>query len=82
MAWISTEREDRWQGELRELLPLVVDRRHNRVDNIMQVHSLNPVGLAAHNALYRSAMTGTTSLRKVDREMIALVVSLLNDCHY
>jgi AhpD family alkylhydroperoxidase len=27
-------------------------------------------------------MAGTGSLRKVDREMIALVVSLENHCHY
>jgi uncharacterized peroxidase-related enzyme len=27
-------------------------------------------------------MTGTPTLRKVEREMIALVVSVINDCHY
>ena len=48
----------------------------------MAVHSLNPRGLAAHDALYRSAMAGTGSLRKVERELIALVVSRENDCHY
>ena len=32
----------------------VLDRTHGRVDNIMAIHSLNPTGLAAHNALYRS----------------------------
>ena len=66
-----------------------VDRRFEfeiqfiaRVDNIMAIHSLNPAGLAAHNALYRSAMTGTATLRKVERELIAYVVSLENHCHY
>ncbi len=82
MAWIRTKREDSWQGELADLLPLVVDQEHQRVDNIMQIHSLNPEALAAHHALYRSAMKGTRSLRKVDREMVALVVSLANRCHY
>ena len=48
----------------------------------MAIHSLNPAGLAAHNALYISAMTGTKTLRKVEREMIAYVVSLENRCHY
>jgi len=46
------------------------------------VHSLNPRGMAAHQALYESAMAGTATLRKVERELIALVVSLENDCHY
>jgi len=60
----------------------VVDRDHGRVDNIMAIHSLNPAGLAAHNALYVSAMSGTKTLRKVERELIAYVVSLENHCHY
>lgn len=60
----------------------VVDRDHGRVDNIMAIHSLNPTGLAAHNALYMSAMRGTPSLRKVERELIAYVVSFENHCHY
>ena len=48
----------------------------------MAIHSLNPAGMAAHDGLYRSAMAGTGSLRKVERELIALVVSLENHCHY
>ena len=30
----------------------------------------------------RSAMAGTRTLRKVERELIALVVSEINGCHY
>ncbi len=82
MAWIETIREDEWEGHLAELYGRVVDPVAGRVDNIMQIHSLNPAGLVAHDALYRSAMTGTAGLRKVERELIALVVSVLNDCHY
>ncbi|KAA3641610.1 MAG: peroxidase [Armatimonadetes bacterium] len=82
MAWIDTPREDEWEGALAELYASVVDREHNRVDNIMQIHALNPQAMAAHQGLYASAMAGTKSLRKVDREMIALVVSSANDCHY
>lgn len=82
MAWIKTIREDEWDGELAGIYPEVVDRDHGRVDNILQIHSLNPTGLAAHNALYQSAMAGTAGLRKVERELIALVVSSINDCEY
>jgi alkylhydroperoxidase family enzyme len=82
VAWIEALREDRWEGELGELYDRVVDPGHDRVDNIMQIHSLHPAGLAAHDALYRSAMSGTATLRKVERELIALVVSKVNDCHY
>ncbi|MDX2379860.1 MAG: hypothetical protein QNM02_08895 [Acidimicrobiia bacterium] len=82
MAWIRTEREDEWTGSLSELRPDVVDADHDRVDNILQIHSLTPRAMAAHSALYRSAMAGTRTLRKVERELIALVVSDVNDCHY
>ena len=82
MAWIETLREDGWTGELARLYDTVVDPEHDRVDNIMQIHSLNPRALAAHDALYQSAMAGTAGLRKVEREMIALVVSSLNECEY
>jgi alkylhydroperoxidase family enzyme len=82
MAWIDTIPEDEWDGDLAPLFERVVDRAAGRVDNIMQIHSLDPAGLAAHDALYRSAMAGTRTLRKVERELIALVVSLVNDCHY
>lgn len=82
MAWIETIREDEWTGELAELYNRVADTAAGRVDNIMQIHSLNPRALVAHDALYRSAMAGTATLRKVERELIAMTVSILNDCHY
>ena len=82
MAWIRTIREDEWDGKLAVLYAGVVDRTAVRVDNIMQIHSLNPKALAAHNALYLSAMAGTGSLRKVERELIALLVSSINKCDY
>lgn len=82
MARIEMIPDDAWTGELGELRPKVVDRTYGRVDNIIAVHSLNPTGLAAHQVLYASAMAGTATLRKVERETIALVVSLENHCHY
>ena len=82
MAWIETIREDEWDDRLAGLRPSVEDPDSGRVDNIMQVHSLNPQAMAAHLALYESAMRGTRSLRKVDRELIAVVVSRANECHY
>ena len=85
MAWILTVPDGDWVdggGSLAELHAEVVDPVHSRVDHIMAVHSLNPRGLSAHLGLYTSAMAGTSTLRKVERELIALVVSLENHCHY
>mgnify|MGYP001813813663 CR=1 FL=1 len=82
MAWIRTIPFEQWIGDLRELADSVGDVATGRVDNIMAIHSLNPRSLAAHDAVYTSAMTGTRTLRKVERELIALVVSSINECHY
>ena len=82
MAWIGTIDEGEADGRLAELYRRMLDPEHARVDNILKIHSLHPEGLEAHYALYRSAMQGTKALPKVDREMIALVVSRCNGCHY
>lgn len=82
MPWIETQREDEWDGELRNVFDLVADKQHGRVSNILQIHSLDPSAMEAHYLSYVSAMSGTKGLRLVDRELIALVVSDINDCHY
>jgi alkylhydroperoxidase family enzyme len=82
MPWIEAPHEDEWGPEFESLREEVIDPVFDRVDWIMRIHALDPGSLAAHNALYRQAMKGTKTLRKVDREMIALVVSGVNECHY
>ena len=84
MAWIQIVPDDDWEGDvnLAPLHEMVVDKSYGRIDHIMSIHSLNHRGLAAHDAVYRSAMAGTRSLRKVERELVALIVSVENDCHY
>ena len=80
--WIDAPHEDEWDDDLSSLRDEVTDPAHDRVDWIMRIHALDAGSLRAHNLLYRQAMTGTASLRKVEREMIAMVVSGVNDCHY
>lgn len=86
LAWIHVIPELSADGELKvvydELYAHYPDKPRGQLDNILQVHSLDPKGLRAHLALYRSAMEGTPTLPKVEREMIALVVSGINGCHY
>lgn len=82
MTWIRTLEERELESELGELYHRIVDPETKRTDEILMVHSLHPEGLASHFSLYRALMTGTPTLRKVDREMVALVVSVANDCHY
>ncbi len=82
MAWIETIDESAAAGVLSDLYARTCDPADGRVDNVLKVHSLHPEGLKAHFDVYRAAMHGTRSLPKAEREMIALVVSKLNGCHY
>jgi len=82
VSWIEVIDDESWDGELGSLRDRVMDPATGRVDHVMSIHSLNPRALAAHDAVYRSAMRGTGTLRKVDRELIAFVVSDINECHY
>ncbi len=52
------------------------------VANILTVQSLNPAALGAHYDLYRTIMFGPSELSRAQREMIAIVVSASNRCHY
>jgi alkylhydroperoxidase family enzyme len=82
MAWIRTIEESEAKGRLAELYARMLDPEQGRVDNILKVHSLHEPGLEAHFVLYRAVMRETRTLPKADREMIALVVSRINGCHY
>ena len=82
MPWIRMTSEDEAEEELRELFDRSRDPETGQLDHILQIHSLHPQGLRAHLDLYSAVMAGTKSLRKVEREMIALHVSRLNECHY
>jgi len=56
--------------------------RAGKVFNIVRAMSLNPGVLRASMRLYREIMFGPSGLSRVEREMIAVVVSRENDCHY
>lgn len=82
MSWIRSIPEDEASGRLAELYERSRDPHSGAVDNVLAIHGLNPRGLEAHLAVYRSSMHGTPGLPKVDRELVAVVVSRANDCHY
>ena len=52
------------------------------VDDILRVHSLNPLSLEHHHKLYAHLMRGPGPLSREQREMIAVTVSAENDCFY
>jgi alkylhydroperoxidase family enzyme len=81
MAWIRMIKEENAQGELAELYDQALES-WGGVDNILKIHSLNPASLRGHFELYKTLMRGPSDLSLVQREMIAVVVSAVNHCHY
>lgn len=81
MAWIRTVEEAEATGALGEFYA-GVKRRMGFVPNILKVYSLRPDVLRAMQPLYETLMFGPSGLTRAQREMIALVVSNLNHCHY
>ncbi len=81
MAWIKTISEEEADGEVFNLYADLL-APWGGVDNILKIHSLHPESLKAHIHLYKTVMYGKSPLKRPDREMIAVVVSAANRCHY
>jgi alkylhydroperoxidase family enzyme len=81
MAFIETIAPSDARGPLAALYRRF-GNRDGTVDNVLRAHSLNPESLEAHCALYMQAMHRPSPLSRVEREIIAVTVSRLNECHY
>lgn len=51
-------------------------------DNIVRIHGVHPHIMRLHFELYRELMHAPGPLPRALREMIAVVVSATNGCHY
>jgi len=81
-AWIEVIPEAEASGLLAELYAQEWDAEGGAVDNILAVHSLDPPTLRAHADLYHTVMHAKSPLSRSEREMIGVVVSVINHCHY
>lgn len=81
MAYIRVIDEDEAEG------PLAAEYRAARaragkVFNVVKIQSLRPAALRRCIALYKQVMFGDSGLSRAEREMLAVVTSKANDCHY
>jgi uncharacterized peroxidase-related enzyme len=81
MAHLRLIEVDEASGPLREEYEAAVARA-GKVFNIVKAMSLRPAVLHRSMELYKGIMLGPGALSRQDRELVAVVVSRTNDCHY
>ncbi len=80
-AWLRVPGEDEAPPGVAALFDKASERR-GFIPNVLRVYALRPRHLELWNAFYDDLMRGESGLTKPQREMIAVVVSTVNRCHY
>ena len=81
MPWIQTIAPPEATGRLKKSYD-AAQGRAGRVFGIVRTMSLAPSILDASMGLYQRIMFAKEGLTRVQRELLATVVSRVNDCHY
>jgi len=81
VAWIDVITEADADADLQEAYTSNISS-WGGVDHVVKVHSLNVPSMYSHVQLYKTLMYGKSPIRRPEREMIAVVVSSINRCHY
>ncbi len=81
MAFIEYVSYDDGSPELRRLYR-EYGGRNCRPASIIRISGVNPHVMESHVGLYRAIVSVDSPLSRHRQEMIAVVVSALNQCHY
>ena len=81
MPWIKVIEEGEAVGRLKEIYQEILEKR-GKIANIMKIHSLNPEALKNHLDLYLTIMFRKPGLKRWERELVAVIVSRVNNCRY
>ena len=81
MAWLRTIAPEEATGPLARIYEAAVQRA-GRVYQIVRMMSLAPRTLEASMGLYQRVMLQRGELSRAQRELLAVVVSRVNHCHY
>jgi len=81
MPYIEVIEYDKAEEELKDVYDNLIETR-GKLANVHKIQSLNPESIVKHMELYLTIMFGKSPLRRVQREMMAVVVSKANDCEY
>ena len=81
MPFIEIIEPEQAEGELKDIYDELV-RSRGKVAEVHKIQSLNPKTITTHMDLYMSIMFGQSPIKRVHREMMAVVVSVANQCQY
>ncbi len=81
MTFIKTISPDNADDELKKVYDDLVEKR-GKIAEVHKIQSLNPEALTAHMDLYMTIMFGESPLKRYQREMLGVVVSVVNRCEY
>ncbi len=81
MPHIHTITYDDSEEELKSIYDQIIKSR-GKLAEVHKIQSLNPKALMAHMELYMTVMFGKSPLKRYQREMMGVVVSVANHCRY
>jgi uncharacterized peroxidase-related enzyme len=80
-SWLPVPADEDVPAEVKPLFDKA-EEKLGFVPNVLRAYAVRPRHLELWNAFYDELMRGESGLTKVQREMIAVVVSTANRCHY
>jgi uncharacterized peroxidase-related enzyme len=81
VAHLRLIEEGQATGALKREYDAAIERA-GKVFNVVKAMSLRPAVLERSIELYREIMFGPSGLTRAQRELLAVVTSRANDCHY
>src|SRR5437867_1044564 len=81
ICWLHLPPDDDAPDAVKELWATPLEKL-GFVPNVLRAYAIRPRHLRLWNDFYDELMRGDSGLTKAQREMIAVVVSTINRCHY
>jgi len=81
MSRIKVIKHEEAEGKLKEIYDGIVESRGQLAD-VLKIQSLRPESIVKHVDLYMEIMFAKSELSRAQREMIAVIVSVANNCVY
>ncbi|MEQ9006530.1 MAG: peroxidase-related enzyme, partial [Ekhidna sp.] len=81
MPYIDVIQPEKAEGQLKEIYDGLVKSR-GKIAVVHKIQSLNPESIVNHMDLYMTFMFGRSPLKRVHREMMAVIVSISKKCEY